>query len=333
MAQVVEAAEESRSLALMPGSALPADPGLVTDAEAERVREALASSRAGNTAYRYSLAWLAWRRWCEQRGCAALPAVPALLAVYLTERAAGGLGAAGLRLAAAAINDRHRDGGYELPGHNPGVRRTLLGLTRKAARPLKAATGLDGAGLAALRAVALQPRVGRRGVLESVEYARKRGLMDRALAGVMWCCLLRRSEAAALRWTDLSFEGDGSARLLVRYSKTDQMGEGKLLYVNRQVAGDLAAWREIQGDTLGERVFPLQPAQLAVRLRAAAAAAGLDGRFSGHSPRIGMAQDLAGRGVELPALMEAGRWSSPRMPAYYIRGQTAARGAVARCYP
>ena len=45
-----------------------------------------------------------------------------------------------------------------------------------------------------------------------------------------------------------------------------------------------------------------------------------------------MAQDLAANGAELPALMEAGRWESPTMPARYTRSQAAARGTVADYY-
>ena len=45
-----------------------------------------------------------------------------------------------------------------------------------------------------------------------------------------------------------------------------------------------------------------------------------------------MAQDLAKSGVELPALMTAGRWKSSLMPAQYTEGQAAGRGAVARYY-
>ena len=45
-----------------------------------------------------------------------------------------------------------------------------------------------------------------------------------------------------------------------------------------------------------------------------------------------MAQDLARTGVELPALMTAGRWKSSRMPARYTERQAADRGAVARYY-
>ena len=63
---------------------------------------------------------------------------------------------------------------------------------------------------------------------------------------------------------------------------------------------------------------------------AAAKAAGLGEGFTGHSGRVGMAQDLAATGVELSALMTAGRWKSSTMPARYTECQAADRGAVAR---
>ena len=42
--------------------------------------------------------------------------------------------------------------------------------------------------------------------------------------------------------------------------------------------------------------------------------------------------DLAAAGVELPALMTAGRWKSSKMPAHYTERQVAGREAVARYY-
>ena len=53
----------------------------------------------------------------------------------------------------------------------------------------------------------------------------------------------------------------------------------------------------------------------------------LEGR---RSRSVSMAQDLAASGVELAALMSAGRWKSSRMPARYTERQAADRGAVAR---
>ena len=76
-------------------------------------------------------------------------------------------------------------------------------------------------------------------------------------------------------------------------------------------------------------VFGLSPRQIGRRVKAAAVHAGLGDGFTGH---VGMAQDLARSGVELPALMTAGRWKSSRMPARYTEREAAHRGAVARYY-
>ena len=72
-------------------------------------------------------------------------------------------------------------------------------------------------------------------------------------------------------------------------------------------------------------VFELSPQQIGRRVNAAAKAAGLGEGFTGHSGRVGMAQDLANTGTELPALMTAGRWKNSKMPARYTERQAAGR--------
>ena len=79
-------------------------------------------------------------------------------------------------------------------------------------------------------------------------------------------------------------------------------------------------------------IFGLSVRQLQRRIQAMARTAGLGEGFSGHSGRVGMAQDLTASGAELPALMVAGRWQSARMPARYTEKQALGRGAVARYY-
>ena len=79
-----------------------------------------------------------------------------------------------------------------------------------------------------------------------------------------------------------------------------------------------------------DSVFGLRPNQISARIKQAAQAAKLGDGFSGHSPRVGMARDLARAGTELPSLMNAGRWRTPAMPAHYTRNESAGRGAVAQ---
>ena len=164
---------------------------------------------------------------------------------------------------------------------------------------------------------------------ESARDAERRGRVDVALLSVLRDGLLRRSEAAELRWGDLELQEDGSARLHVRRSKTDPEAEGV-----EEVTQALQAI--MPEDTAvvdpARRVFELSASQIGRRIDAAAKAAGLGEGFTGHSGRVGMAQDLAASGVELPELMTAGRWKSSRMPARYTERQAAGRGAVARYY-
>ena len=66
------------------------------------------------------------------------------------------------------------------------------------------------------------------------------------------------------------------------------------------------------------------------RLTAAAAAAGITGRITGHSGRVGLASELTMRGASTTETMLAGGWQTARMVAHYSAGATAELGAVAK---
>lgn len=305
--------------------------GTLTPAAASRVKAAVAASRAANTRRAYRQQWARFAAWMEQQRAQALPADHRYVAAYLTDRAQDGVRPATLKQACAAIAQAHREAGYPNPCQHEGVRRTLAGLVREmGARPRQVA-GLTENAMGAIGATgALIPRRDALGRQESPATARRRAAVDLALIRVMRDALLRRSEAAALKWEDIEGTEDGSGRLQLHRSKTDQEGEGVALYLSIPTMQALAAIR--QGAPDSAAVFGLSASQIARRIRAAAEAAGLEGRFSGHSCRVGMARDLAATGCELPALMQAGRWASPKMPAVYTRNEQAGRGAVARYY-
>ena len=72
-------------------------------------------------------------------------------------------------------------------------------------------------------------------------------------------------------------------------------------------------------------VYGLLASQTGGRVRAAAKEAGLGEGLTRHSGRVGMAQDLAASGVELPVLVTVGRWKSFKMPARYTERQAVGR--------
>ena len=194
----------------------------------------------------------------------------------------------------------------------------------------KQAAGLTEIEFSAIRQTVCIPRRSRGGNLESKATARARGAMDIAIIGLMRDSLLRVSEAAALMWSDVRQVRDGTGRLLIRHSKTDQEGIGAVGFISAQTMESL---ERIRGNTSkADSVFGLASNQLSQRIKRVALEAGLGEGFSGHSPRVGMAQDLARIGIEMPRLMTAGRWRSPRMPALYTRNESIARGGVAEYY-
>ena len=278
----------------------------------------------------YASQWKNWLAWCRRQGACPLPAEPESVAVFLAERAAG-VKMATLHLARCAIAARHREMGMDDPTRHGRVRQVLSGLARQYGTAQKQVAGLTAAGLAAIKATALRPRLGSKGRRESEAHAGRRGLTDIALCSVMRDGLLRRSEAAGLTWGDIDRGVDGSGRLFLSRSKTDPTGNGCVLYLSAETMQCLDSIRPPDAAPAAS-VFGMTPATVRRRIAAAARAAGLGGGYSGHSARIGMAQDLAAAGVELPALMSAGRWESPTMPARYVRNEQAGRGAVARYY-
>ena len=192
------------------------------------------------------------------------------------------------------------------------------------------ARGLREAGLRAIVDTAHIPRIYPSGRMESREAAILRGAVDIAIASVMRDALLRRGEAADLRWADVEFRTDGSSRITIRRSKTSN--RSVVLFVGVRATAALNRIRPCNSIP-DARVFGVRRGRtISARIAAMCRRAGLGEGFSGHSPRVGMTQDLVAHGAGLVAIMNAGRWKSERMPAHYSRGEAAGLGAVARYY-
>ena len=53
-------------------------------------------------------------------------------------------------------------------------------------------------------------------------------------------------------------------------------------------------------------------------------------RLSGHSPRVGAAQDMIASGIGIPAIMQAGRWKNAQMVQRYGERLLAKRNGAAQ---
>lgn len=77
------------------------------------------------------------------------------------------------------------------------------------------------------------------------------GLRDGALLSLAYDGGLRVSELVALAVSDLRSTGDGSGRGEIACSKTDQDGEGALVWLSADTMARDAAWREASGISFG----------------------------------------------------------------------------------
>ena len=162
------------------------------------------------------------------------------------------------------------------------------------------------------------------------------GLRDAAIIAVASDALLRVSEISALYVDDVGLE---EQTVLIWSSKTDQ--EGAVQFLGEPTVARVRAWLLGSGLTQGPlfravlkgnrlptgRLMERSIRRIIIRR---ARDAGVAGRISGHSLRVGSVQSLASAGATLAEIQAAGRWSSPVMPGRYAQGEQAERGAVVK---
>jgi site-specific recombinase XerD len=265
-------------------------------------------------AYRADVAQ--FEAWCEARGQRAFPAKPELIRRYLDQglrdHAAGSV-----RRKLSALRKIHEVLGLPDPTRDGTVALSLHHRLRLNRRRPRQALGLTEPLRDRLLA-ACPPTL--------------RGARDRALIAVGYDILARRSELVSLRLEDLQVMAVGGARILIRRSKTDPHGEGRYAYLSDAAHRQLAAWVTAAKLDVGpifrpvlknHRVQPRALTGVAVNriLKSTAQRAGLDPtlakRLSGHSLRVGAAQDLVRHGKSLPQVMLAGRWATADAVAHY----------------
>ena len=293
----------------------PALPATIDGATRERLEDAIAAAKAPSTRRAYRAAWSAWAAWAAVHGATPLPASPEAVAAYLASRAATA-GMATLRMATAAIAAAHGLAGESSPCGDWIVKTAMQGFARQAAAAghvARQANGLTAEAVASIR-----------GALNGKADACARAARDMAIVSVMADAGLRRSEAAALAWRDVAREADGSGRVTVRRSKTDQEADGAVVAITPAAMADLDRLASMRGGSDPDSpVFALSDRQVARRIAAAAKAAGLGDGFSGHSGRVGMAQRMTRNGAPAAAVMRQGRWQSAAMVARYTRNESA----------
>lgn len=158
------------------------------------------------------------------------------------------------------------------------------------------------------------------------------GLRDKVLVHVGFDTLCRRGELVALSIEDFSPTADGRYTVLVRRAKNDPEGAGRTAKLSKASSDIFRRWLKEAGISRGPLLRPvygervralyLEPLTVGRVLKKLCDRACLDvlmtERVSGHSLRVGAAQQLTINGFGLPQIMRAGGWKSVNVVARYI---------------
>jgi integrase len=273
--------------------------------------------------------WAAFLTFCKPRGLLPLPASPSTVAAYIGACAEANKKPATVRRYLATIACAHRAAKLLNPNDDEDVKLALKGLHNKSPMRQRQAKAL---GWHQIKRFLITAGDGIRADRE------------RALLSVAYDTMARRSELVALNVEDFSWMDDDSGRVIIRRSKTDQVGEGSVAYLSPDTVAYLRVWLRVTGITKGAvfrrligrgRIGPrLNIDAIAQTFKRVAEFVGMTEeemrQVSGHSIRVGATQDMLALNIDLASVMQAGRWKTTVMPMRYGEEVQTGRGGMAR---
>jgi len=281
----------------------------------ERALSRLDGAYADGTLRAYRADIQAYENWCDQKHLRLFPAKPKRIAEFVKHEAKR-CSAATIKRRLAAIGKIHRLMKLENPVADEDVKLALRReLRKKPARP-KQALGLT--------------RNIRDQLINACDNTLA-GKRDKAILALGYDTLSRRSEIVSINIEDLIFSSS-SAKLIIRRSKNDQFGMGRVAHLSTKALELLRDWLKVSQITEGY-IFraikhgkvcdsSLHPHSVGLIIKKAAKAAGLStteiAKLSGHSMRIGAAQDMMTSGLDILPIMAAGGWKTTNVVARYI---------------
>ena len=269
---------------------------------------------APNTIRAYRADFSEWISFCMSRGARPLPADSFVISEFLLALAdAGNNRASTIRRKCASISAIHLYSYFEDPTKHPEVKiairkvNRMLGTRFKQARPIN------------------------RHVLDKMLNVcgdDLRGIRNRMILLLAYTTLRRRSELTSMRVEDLTLCGEGQGLILLRQSKTDQTREGVLLALDIETTFAVKHWIVSTGITdgyllrgiTGNRLnLAMDPGQISRVFKSLAVKADLNPKqISGHSTRIGAAQDLLDSGASIGQIMAKVGWSKVDTVMRYV---------------
>jgi len=284
--------------------------------------EKMNGAYADSTIRAYKDDFGAFIQYCLEHNLPSLTPDPQAICSYIRQLVNYGRTSASIRRLMSGITTIHKLNRYSDPTKDSDVLLEMRRMHRKIGRHSKQAFGITMDIL---------------NKLIDVTETGNRGARDRALLLIAYDTLCRRSELAALLIEDIKFiEKDNltKASILIRKSKTDPFGEGRRLVLSETATTALKEWLErrrrhpksgqlFMGVNRAQKITDsFSAAQINRIYKRLATRAGLSkeliNQISGHSLRVGHAQDMVNGGESLPMIMSKGRWSKTDTVMRYV---------------
>ena len=260
--------------------------------------------------------------YCKEHQTTPLPTHPSTVSNYIDHLSSGKFTSAYIRRILVSISTIHKLNRFEDPTKDCDVQLAMRRMHRKLGRSSKQ--------VAAITKDILHK------MLDTTEND-LRGIRDRALLQVAYDTLCRRSELVDLMVQDITNNTSISSQncylsIKLRKSKTDQNSQGKWLHLSESASSALKEWLSIsdissgpifrginRGNAIGEKLGSGQIARIYKRMASKAhLSCDTIKNISGHSMRVGAAQDLLREGMSLPNIMNRGRWSKTDTVMRYV---------------
>lgn len=294
-----------------------------------------------STLRRLKSAWSMFVAWCNENNRQSLPSSPDTVEDYL-KSTNNKLHGNTLKVNLWAISKTHKISGCPDPTKDIYVEGQLKQIIRN-----KKYSGESPRQATAFNEFHLNQIIDLWGASSSPMH--KRDLM---VLGLAYESLLRESEIVRIKFKHINWSHDGSALITIPYTKTNQLGTDEVVYISKQVTSIIRKYLTInsldndddsfliQGFTksgnIKKQLFPkaVSPKTIERIFAKTALILGVEDmgirKFTGHSARVGAAQDLLRDGYTTLQVQQSGRWSTERMVLHYGKGILAADSAMAR---
>ena len=277
----------------------------------------LEGAYAPNTLRAYKADMLEFIAYCDKTGDCPLPAEPKTVGEFLMQTVSQGIKSSTIRRKISSISAIHRLSSLDDPTKHSEVRIIQRKIFRKLGTLFDQAYPITRALLTKMLDACGDDL---------------HGFRDRALLLVAYDSMRRRSELTSLRIEDIEWLTEDKASVLLRKSKTDQLGMGKWIHLKPETTHALHEWlaaAQINKGVIfrgvrssGAITDGLCDSRISRIYQALARKAGLSEsivqNISGHSMRVGGAHDLLNTGASLPQIMVKGGWAKTDTVMRYV---------------